>query len=247
MVPDDAPERHLDVSRDGATTVSIWGHALGHVQRSGELRWTSYSLTCSSSGPKAAAVSGGAVTFNVDPATDFVPGESCVFTIVGANVSDADGNDPPDSMAVNFVVDFTTLAPCTATATPTWQIQGTGDISPLAGQTVLTRGVVVGDFEGPSPTLRGFYIQDAAGDGNDLTSDGLFVFNGNANAVSLGQVAAVTGTVSEFQGQTQVSATSVTACGSGTIGRWRSSCRCRTRPTSSASRACSCACRRSSR
>ena len=82
---------------------------------------------------------------------------------------------------------------------------------------MLTRGVVVGDFEGPSPTLRGFYIQDAAGDGNNLTSDGLFVFNGNANAVSLGQVAAVTGTVSEFQGQTQVSATSVTACGSGTI------------------------------
>ena len=82
-----------------------------------------------------------------------------MFTIIGANVSDADGNDPPDSMAVDFVVDFVTLDPCTAPAATTSQIQGTGDISPLAGQTVLTRGVVVGDFEGPSPPCVA-YIQD---------------------------------------------------------------------------------------
>ena len=88
-----------------------------------------------------------------------------------------------------------------------------GDISPLAGQTVLTRGVVVGDFEGPSHPAWLLH-SGPGGDGNDLTSDGLFVFNGNANAVFLGAVA---GTVAEFQGQTQLSATSVTACGSGTI------------------------------
>ena len=213
MGPDDEPSvlstYHVDVASTvsiGATLSLTFSEALSFVA-------TSNSMSCSSSGPKAAQVSGVPVSNNVKPETQFVSGESCVFTIIAANVSDADGNDPPDSMAVNFVVDFTTFDPCTATATPAWQIQGTGDISPLAGQTVLTRGVVVGDFEGPSPTLRGFYIQDAAGDGNNLTSDGLFVFNGNANAVSLGQVAAVTGTVSEFQGQTQVSATSVTACG----------------------------------
>ena len=45
------------------------------------------------------------------------------------------------------------------------------------------------------------------------------MFNGNANAVSR-LVVAVAGTVAEFQGQTQLSATSVTACGSGTIVPW---------------------------
>ena len=216
VVPDDAPSVISTFPVDGASTVSIGATLSVTFSEAVTFGAASYSLTCSASGVKAATFSGGPVTFSVDPVTDFVAGESCVFTIIAANVSDADGNDPPDFMAVNFVVDFTTFDPCTATSIPAWQIQGTGDISPLAGQTVLTRGVVVGDFEGPSPTLRGFYIQDAAGDGNNLTSDGLFVFNGNANAVSLGQVAAVTGTVSEFQGQTQVSATSVTACGSGT-------------------------------
>ncbi len=36
----------------------------------------------------------------------------------------------------------------------------------------------------PSPALRGFYLQDAAGDGDPATSDGIFVFNGNNNSVS---------------------------------------------------------------
>ena len=34
-----------------------------------------------------------------------------------------------------------------------------------------TRGVVVGDYEGPSPALRGFYLQDPTGDGDPATSD----------------------------------------------------------------------------
>ena len=78
--------------------------------------------------------------------------------------------------------------------------------------------MVVGDYEGPSPTLRGFYLQDAAGDGDPATSDGIFVFNGNANSVSLGDVVRVTGTAAEFQGQTQVTAASgARHCGTGTV------------------------------
>ena len=164
VVPDDAPSVISTFPVDGATTVSTgatlsvtFSEAVTFVDA-----WS--SLTCSASGAKAATIGGGPLTFSVNPSTDVVPGESCVFTIIAANVKDADGNDPPDSMSVDFVVDFVTFDPCTAPATTTSQIQGNGDISPLAGQTVLTRGVVVGDFEGPSPALRGFYIQDA-GDG----------------------------------------------------------------------------------
>lgn len=99
------------------------------------------------------------------------------------------------------------------------QIQGATDISPCVGEEVLVEGVVVGDFEGPSPNLRGFYVQEEAADwdADPLTSEGIFVFNGNNNNVSLGDLVRVRGTVSEFQGQTQISAAQITIVGSGTV------------------------------
>jgi len=76
--------------------------------------------------------------------------------------------------------------------TPIYSIQGTTDTTPLPGvQTTL--GVVVGDYEGASPALGGFYIQDPTGDGNPATSDGLYIYNGSSNSVSLGDLVRVTG------------------------------------------------------
>lgn len=101
------------------------------------------------------------------------------------------------------------LGLCGGTFTHTYEVQGTTETSPLNGQTnVVVQGVVVGDFEGASPALRGFFIQDETGDSDATTSDGLFVFNGNNDSVSAGQVVRVTGTVSEYQGQTQITANS---------------------------------------
>jgi len=85
-------------------------------------------------------------------------------------------------------------------------IQGSGTVSPLENQDVTVTGLVTGDFEGQDTGLRGFYIQDPAGDGNLATSDGLFVFNGNRDDVSVGDNVTVSGPVSEFGEQTQVSA-----------------------------------------
>ena len=70
-------------------------------------------------------------------------------------------------------------------------MQGTTDVTPVAGQTVTVRGTVVGDYEGASPALRGFYLQDA-GDGDPSTSDGIFVFDNGANLVANGDVVEVT-------------------------------------------------------
>lgn len=76
------------------------------------------------------------------------------------------------------------------------EIQGTGATSPLAGQTVTARGVVTA-VDG-----NGYYLQDTGengeGDGDDATSDGIFVFTGSALTVVQGMEIAVTGTVSEF-------------------------------------------------
>ena len=76
----------------------------------------------------------------------------------------------------------------------------------------------MGDYEGPSPALRGFFIQDLTGDGNSATSDGIFVFEGsNANTVSVGDIVRVTGTAGENQGQTQISVGTIVKCGTGSV------------------------------
>lgn len=109
-------------------------------------------------------------------------------------------------------------AACGDPATPAWAIQGSGAATPMAGRSVMVEGVVVGDYEGPAPALRGFYLQDAAGDGDPATSDAVFVFNGDRDQVRPGDVVRVRGTVTEFEGQTQVSSSgSLTTCGRGTV------------------------------
>lgn len=76
-----------------------------------------------------------------------------------------------------------------------YDIQGTGQASPLDGRTVLTQGVVTAISNGSS---KGFYIQDVNGDGNAATSDGIFVFTGSAPTVHEGDLVNVTGVVEEY-------------------------------------------------
>jgi len=153
----------------------------------------------------------------LDPAGNLPFNTVCTVTIPAGAVTDIDGNDPPDTMTTSFATGFTTEAdPCAQPITKIPAIQGSGPSVAIPG-VVTTQGVVVGDYEGPSPTLRGFYLQDLAGDGDVATSDGIFVFNGNNDNVSLGQVVRVTGTAAEFQDQTQISATSIVSCGTGSV------------------------------
>lgn len=74
------------------------------------------------------------------------------------------------------------------------EIQGPGAVSPLAGLSVTTRGIVTG------VKTNGFFIQtpDAEVDGSPNTSEGIFVFTSSAPTVTLGNGVQVTGTVSEF-------------------------------------------------
>ncbi|MDO9164783.1 MAG: ExeM/NucH family extracellular endonuclease [Rhodoferax sp.] len=176
-----------------------------------------YALNCSSSGVKTAQVGVGVASFTLDPLNDFVPGETCTLSIDAARVTDLDGS--PSAMAANYSATFHVAAAatgCDAPFTPAYTIQGSGNASTLSG-VVTTQGVVVGDFQGPSPALRGFFIQDMVGDNDPATSDAVFVFNGDNTSVQLGQIVRVTGTVGEFQNQTQLSASNVLQCGTGTV------------------------------
>lgn len=201
---------------DGAENVAVDSPLSVTFSTAVTLGETWYGISCSASGAVAAATSGSGTAYTITPNAPFARGETCTVTIDNTQVAAAGA--PTVTMAAPFSWQFGTEADvCTLPFTPAYEIQGAGAASPLAGRTVTTQGVVVGDFEGSSPTLRGFYLQDATGDGNALTSDAVFVFNNNRDDVRVGDVVRVTGAVAEFQDQTQVSATTIAACGTGTV------------------------------
>jgi predicted extracellular nuclease len=101
---------------------------------------------------------------------------------------------------------------CGTNFTAVYAIQGSGTAAVFL-DTRTTEGIVVGDFQG-SGRLNGFFIQDPTGDGNTATSDGMFIYEPNALLdVTIGQRVRVTGAVSEFQNLTEITATSIIACG----------------------------------
>jgi len=175
-----------------------------------------FVVTCVNAGVIPFTASGGPTTYTINPEVDLPVGETCTLTVSASFVNDVDHFDPPDTMAADYTASFTTADACQLPYTEIPVIQGSGAAVATSG-TVSTRGVVVGDYEGASPTLRGFYLQTQNSDGDDATSDGIFVFNGSNNNVGLGDVVWVKGDAEEFQNQSQVSARYVVNCGTGSI------------------------------
>src|SRR5665647_384752 len=105
--------------------------------------------------------------------------------------------------------------PGTATPATIAEIQGTGAASPLDGQRVVTEGVVTAAY--PTGSLFGFVIQ-TPGTGGDTDvasrtgSDAVFVYQaaGGAPTASIGDHLRVTGTVSEFNGLTELTVADAT-------------------------------------
>ena len=178
-----------------------------------------YDITCATSGSHTAASSLGRTTFVLDPDADFTAGELCTVTVRAAQVQDVDTDDPPDTMAADYGWTFTVVAAgaaCGEPATAIGAVQGPGAASPLVGSQVTVEGIVGGDFQGAS-RLNGYYLQDAPGDLDPLTSDGIFVFYPGGPDVAVGDRVRVTGTVAEFNGLTELtSITAQLACSAGT-------------------------------
>ncbi|WP_461638234.1 ExeM/NucH family extracellular endonuclease [Leucobacter sp. BZR 635] len=91
------------------------------------------------------------------------------------------------------------------------EVQGTSDVSPLVGQTVQVEGVITADYR--TGGYAGVAIQ-TAGSGGDAApreaSDGIFVYlDGKDVAGEIGDLISVTGAVSEYFGQTQITPSAV--------------------------------------
>ncbi|HEV8578167.1 MAG TPA: ExeM/NucH family extracellular endonuclease [Thermoanaerobaculia bacterium] len=118
-----------------------------------------------------------------------------VTNITGANAGDTQGQGTinNDDVAVVFIHD----------------VQGNGAATPLPGATVTVEGVVTANFQGTGK-LQGFFLEeeDADFDADPATSEGIFIFCSSCpTAVAEGQRVKATGTVSEFNNMTEISAT----------------------------------------
>lgn len=95
--------------------------------------------------------------------------------------------------------------------TSIYDIQGSGTSSPLLGSAVTTEGIVTAVF----PNLSGYYLQDESGDGNVMTSDGVFVY-APGNTAIVGQKLRLKATVAEFNTVTELTGpTNIQVLGNG--------------------------------
>jgi predicted extracellular nuclease len=94
----------------------------------------------------------------------------------------------------------------------TYEVQGAGLVSEYVGQKVTTTAIVtaVGN--------SGFYIQDAAGDGNANTSDAIFVSTTSKASVAVGDSVTVTGTIQEAGSNGQLTVTQFAQGATVTVG-----------------------------
>ncbi len=136
-------------------------------------------------------------TFTASAAT---PVGAYTLTITATN---DDGIPQTGTCALNVTVNA--LPVCGDPATLISQVQGPGSSTPLNGQVLSIEGIVVGDYQGTGQ-FSGYFVQeeDSDVDANDLTSEGIFVFN-TSTAVNVGDKVRVRGTAGEFSGQTQLS------------------------------------------
>jgi uncharacterized protein len=102
----------------------------------------------------------------------------------GNNAADFQGPKPGDPQSF-----ATARIPATI-----MQIQGAGHVSPLAGQRVQG---VAGLVTAKRPTS--FYMQDAVGDGDPATSDGIVVFGVNTSSLTVGGKVLLNAHVTEFR------------------------------------------------
>ncbi|WP_041797936.1 ExeM/NucH family extracellular endonuclease [Rhodopseudomonas palustris] len=101
-------------------------------------------------------------------------------------------------------------------------IQGEGASSAMVGQTVTVEAIVVGDFQNGdgdnSRNLNGFYLQEEItdSDGNVRTSEAIFVYGGSTD-VQVGDRVRVTGSISEYFGLTELTASSISIVQAGAV------------------------------
>ena len=117
------------------------------------------------------------------------------FVLTGITPGEANNCTPPEE--------------CGDPYTAIYSVQGSGTVSPLVGTEVTVEGIVTGDFQ-LDTQFRAFYLQDAAGDGDSATSDGILIYQpATSGDVNVGDHVRVRGMVQEYYDMTEISSVSM--------------------------------------
>jgi methionine-rich copper-binding protein CopC len=118
---DAAPSVLTTTPTNTATGVATNSNVVVNFSESVNATTSSFTISCATSGAHTYTLSASPnSSFTLNPNADFANGELCTVTVVAANTTDADANDPPNNMLSDYVFSFTTDTPPTVTAiTPT--------------------------------------------------------------------------------------------------------------------------------
>lgn len=130
---DDAPVVQSTTPVGGAADVTRDANLSVTFDEPVDLTGAWFDISCATSQGHTAVVSGGPLTFALDPDSDFAYGENCTFTVYAQNVTDQDTDDPPDLMVADSVATFRTVA------APPDQAPGVESTSPDNGATDVAR------------------------------------------------------------------------------------------------------------
>ena len=111
---DTAPEVSSTVPANNATNVAADADISITFSENVNVMGNWFQLSCTMSGLipiSDTVVSGGPLTFTINPNNNFANSEECNVTIFASQVTDQDANDPPDNMTANAIFSFTVATP----------------------------------------------------------------------------------------------------------------------------------------
>ncbi len=147
-----------------------------------------------------------------DPAAQWEGYAQDTVTYLGSHTAEGGAPTDPTVPTDPEVPAGPQLGACAETATFISAVQGTGDVTPKAGQDVVVEAVV----SRLTPFADGFYIQEetADQDTNAATSEAIFVYNNGATTYpTVGQKVRVLGKAEEYFTKTQIRRTGLLECG----------------------------------
>ena len=197
----------VGVTVDGVTTylLDTTGQDIDDLALEGV--WTTLTATIPASADSLSLF----VTVNVDAAAEGAYIDNVIISTDPEAIGGSGPEEPTYTLisAIQGVTDYS--------AYPNLPVVGTDDRSSYAGQIVTIQAIVTADFQtgdaDATDNMAGFYVQeeDADQDGNAATSEGLFIYDPSYLAdVKVGDLVTITGTISEFNGLTELTASSVT-------------------------------------
>jgi hypothetical protein len=214
----DPPTVSETAPSDGATGVSLDTTIALEFSESVDIAAGALSLECPAGVGQAFATSPAlpatdVMSLTITPDGLLTPGTPCTATATASAITDAtedelDG-DGDGTGGDDYTLSFTTVD-CGGTATLIHDVQGSGPTSPEEGNVVTVEGYVVGDFQSipGNAGLSGFFLQEEHPDwdGDDKTSEGIFVYEGSSSLldVAVGDHVRLTGEVDEYYDLTQI-------------------------------------------